>query len=173
MSQLPRPRTVYVTFGTVWNRDPARFTTVVDALAGDPLNLIVTTGGVEVPSPHPGVHVESFIPQAAILPHCDAVICHGGSGTILGALAHGRPLLVLPQGADQFDNARRIAAVGAGLSVPLDDRIREATFALLEDDSYSRTAAALADEIAAMPDAGSAARALEELADPLRASVLL
>ena len=165
LSELPHRRTVYVTFGTVWNRDPARFTTVIDALAGDPLNLVVTTGGVEVESPRPGVHVESFIPQAAILPHCDAVICHGGSGTILGALAHGRPLLVLPQGADQFDNARRIVAVGAGLSVPPGDQVREATFALLEDDRYARTAAALADEIAAMPDAGSAVRALEELAE--------
>ena len=44
----------------------------------------------------------------------DAVVTHGGAGTTLGALAFGVPLLVLPQGADQYANAERVVAAGAG-----------------------------------------------------------
>jgi UDP:flavonoid glycosyltransferase YjiC (YdhE family) len=46
-----------------------------------------------------------------------ATACHGGSGTTLGALAAGLPLVVVPLFADQPVNARRVAAVGAGLAV--------------------------------------------------------
>ncbi len=35
------------------------------------------------------VRVERFVPQAQVLPSCAAVVSHGGSGTLLGALAHG------------------------------------------------------------------------------------
>lgn len=161
---FPYERTVYVTFGTVWNRDPEAFMSVLDGLAGEPLNVIVTTGsGVDL-GPQPAhIHVAPFIPQAAVLPVCDAVICHGGSGTILGALAHGRPLLILPQGADQFANAERLAAVGAGIA-GTPDSVRDATMTLLRDSRYERAAAALAAEIAAIPDADAAVAALEALA---------
>ena len=40
--------------------------------------------------------IRSYIPQHEFLPWCDAVVAHGGSGTVLGALAHGLPLLVVP-----------------------------------------------------------------------------
>ena len=59
------------------------------------------------------VRVESFIPQAEVLPGCGAVVCHGGSGTILAALAHGLPVVCIPQGADQFANAANVERVGA------------------------------------------------------------
>ena len=63
--------------------------------------------------PHSGdVRVEQFVPQAQLLPVCDAVISHGGSGTTLAALAHGLPLVLVPQGADQFDNAARAERAG-------------------------------------------------------------
>jgi UDP:flavonoid glycosyltransferase YjiC (YdhE family) len=44
------------------------------------------------------VHVEHYVPQSLLLPHCSAVICHGGAGTTLSSLALGLPLLILPQG---------------------------------------------------------------------------
>jgi UDP:flavonoid glycosyltransferase YjiC (YdhE family) len=47
------------------------------------------------------------IPQAQVLPHCRAVICHGGAATVLGALGHGRPLLVLPEAAEHFASGER------------------------------------------------------------------
>ena len=60
------------------------------------------------------VVVERFVPQAEVLPRSAAVVCHGGSGTVLASLAHGVPLLCLPRGADQFANAANLERVGAG-----------------------------------------------------------
>ena len=38
-------------------------------------------------------------------------ICHGGSGTLLGALAYGKPLLIIPLSGDHFPSAERLAAL--------------------------------------------------------------
>jgi UDP:flavonoid glycosyltransferase YjiC (YdhE family) len=45
------------------------------------------------------------------------VVSHGGGGTILAALSRGLPLVLLPQGADQFHNAERVAEVKAGIAL--------------------------------------------------------
>ena len=59
----------------------------------------------------------AYVPQSLLLPKCAAVICHAGAGTVLGALAAGLPLLLLPQGADQYVVADLVAAAGAGLKL--------------------------------------------------------
>src|SRR6185295_19162595 len=112
---------VYVTFGTVFNRIDDQFRAAVLAAAAIADEVLVTVGpagdpyGVgEVPE---NVTVERFVRQAEVLPRCGAVVCHGGSGTVLAALAHGLPLLCLPRGADQFANASNLERVGAGISL--------------------------------------------------------
>ncbi len=112
------------------------------------------------------VRVERFVPQAQVLPSCAAVLTHGGSGTTLGALAHGVPLLLVPQGADQFDNAARCERVGAAIVLPPDeltaDAVRAGLRRLLAEPSFGRAAGRVAAEIAAMPTAAEAAVAVEE-----------
>ena len=61
------------------------------------------------------VHVERWVPQAQVMPHAAAMVGHGGSGSTLAAMAAGMPLAVLPLFADQAQNARRVAQIGAGL----------------------------------------------------------
>src|SRR6185503_20411409 len=107
-------------------------------------------------APHPpNAYVERYVSQALLLPRVDAVVSHGGSGSMLAALAHGLPMLLVPLGADQFDNAAR--AVEAGLARRLlPDELdvataREAVAALLEDDGARERARTVAAEIAAMP----------------------
>ena len=122
MVALPHDQTVYLTLGTVWNTDLDLFRLAIDALAGR-VNLIVTVGRQNDPElfgPQPaGVVIRRYIPQDELLPWCDAAVVHGGSGTVLGALAHGVPLLVLPQGADQWNNA---AGRGGGCRSPIASR---------------------------------------------------
>jgi UDP:flavonoid glycosyltransferase YjiC (YdhE family) len=153
----PHARTVYVTFGTVWNRDPAPFRAAFDALADVPVNVVATLGGeLDLGSLPGNVSVHRFIPQAELLPHCDAVIAHGGAGTTLGALAHGLPLILLPQGADQSYNAERAAAAGAALVGTLD------VARLLDDAALRAAARRVAAEIAELPDP---AEAIERVVD--------
>ena len=63
------------------------------------------------------VHVEPWVDQARVLEQAELVVCHGGSGTTLAALAAGVPLVMVPLFADQFENARRVAPTRAGLVV--------------------------------------------------------
>ena len=58
------------------------------------------------------MHVRRFIPQSLLLPHCDLVVSHAGSGSVIGALTHGLPMVLLPMGADQPLNAARAEALG-------------------------------------------------------------
>ena len=99
--------------------------------------------------------VERFVSQTAVLPHCDAVVSHAGSGTVLGALGLGLPLVCVPQMADQFRNSAAVAKAGAGVVLRPGEAgpepLAAAVQAVLGANGYRRAAAALAAEIAAMP----------------------
>lgn len=101
------------------NSDVSMFRSVVDGLKGLDIDVLITIGFGKDPStmgPLPeNIHVENYVPQSLLLPHCSAVICHGGPGTILHSLAHGLPLLILPQGADQYVMRDRVLEAGVGL----------------------------------------------------------
>lgn len=101
------------------------------------------------------VKVLESVPLHAVLPHCDAVVAHGGAGTILTSLAAGLPQLVVPQLIDHTFNARRFTATGAGLSLGKDDagpeRIRTAVLDLLQAPAYRKAAEDVRDEIERRP----------------------
>ena len=171
---LPRARRdrplVYVTMGTVFN-DPEPLRRAVEGVRALDVRVLATVGPAAVPAvlgDQPDhVVVESYVPQTAVLPHCDVVVSHGGSGTVLGALMLGLPQVCLPQGADQFLNAKAVAASGAGLSITPDaasgDSIREAVAAVLSDEFYRKAAHRVAASIESMPPVEDVAAVLEEL----------
>jgi UDP:flavonoid glycosyltransferase YjiC (YdhE family) len=166
LTELP---TVYVTLGTVYNQTRGLIETIVAALGQGELNLIVTVGAERNPQEFgpqpPTVHIERYVPQAAILPKCDAVVCHGGSGTLLGALAHGLPMLIIPLGGDHFPSAGRLLAleVAQVLQVPEVNvqSVRTAVQRLLSTALYRERASAIKEDIAAMPSPHDVARVLE------------
>jgi UDP:flavonoid glycosyltransferase YjiC (YdhE family) len=94
--------------------------------------------------------------------------CHGGFGTVLGALSAGVPVAVLPLFADQPYNAARVAALGAGIALERGPAgvggLRSAVEALLADPGYAERAAAIAADVRALPDVDAAAALLAELA---------
>jgi len=171
LGRLDSAAIVYLTMGTVWNRNIDVFRTVIEAVRDEDVDLIVTVGRGNDPaslgSQPDNVHVHHYIPQAVLLPRCDAVITHGGAGTTLGALAFGVPLVLLPQGADQYANAEHIVATGAGLQLLRDelsvDAVRASVRAVLDDASYRRCAERIKTEIHDMPDARDAVRRIEAL----------
>jgi len=152
------PPLVYVTFGTVFS-DAAALAAIVSAVRDLDARVVATVGphiDPEALGPQPqSVHVARYIPQRQLLPHCSAVVSHGGSGTFLASVAAGVPQLCLPQGADQFLNATASTRSGIGLSLPPDqaspDRVHAAVSRLLTEDSFRSSAEAVAREIATMP----------------------
>jgi UDP:flavonoid glycosyltransferase YjiC (YdhE family) len=171
--ELPERPVVYVSLGTVFNT-PELLRDVLDAIEDLPISIAVTTGPGVDPSdlgPRPAnVAVAEFVPQALILPYVSAVVSHTGSGTMLGALAAGVPQVCLPRGADQFANADRVRATGAGVCLLPDEvtpeRLRSAVRAVLYDSTYARAARSLQAEIEAMPTAERVLADLVTMATP-------
>jgi MGT family glycosyltransferase len=158
---------VYVTLGTIFNR-AERFRALLDAFAEVDCDVLVTVGRAIDPAvlrPLPAnARVERYVPQAEILPAASVAVGHGGSGSTLGALAHGMPLLLLPEGADQFENAFACAEAGAAVVLLPDEvtpaSLREALGRLLAEPQFGEAAGRIAAEIAALPGPQEAAAAL-------------
>jgi UDP:flavonoid glycosyltransferase YjiC (YdhE family) len=174
---------VYVTFGTVLGHMTIAagvYRAALRAVEGLELRVLLTVGrrfdpGLLDPLPA-SVHAERWVDQERVLPAADVVVCHGGSGTVYGALAAGAPVVVVPVFADQFENGRRVAAAGAGMVVEVDggsrarviderdaQRIQDAVEAVLATPGYRERAQAIA---AAMADTPSADEVLDALLGP-------
>ena len=161
---------VYLTFGTVFN-EPRLFSAAVEGVARLDVDVLVTVGPAGDPGAlgalPPNVRVERYVPQTVVLPHCSVVASHAGSGTFLASLGLGIPQLCLPQGADQFLNARQGAASGAALTLApgeaSPDAIADAVGRLLQEPAFAGAARRLAGEIEAMPGPDEVAGVLEGL----------
>jgi UDP:flavonoid glycosyltransferase YjiC (YdhE family) len=160
---------VYVTLGTVVG-DVAVFQLLLDALADLHADVLLTIGRRHDPenlAAPANATIERFVPQAEILPRASLVVTHGGSGSMLGALAHGVPMVIVPRAADQFDNADAAAAAGTARVVMPDDlteaAVRSAAGEVLGRSSYRDAAESVAGEIAAMPSAAEVAERLSAL----------
>ena len=173
---LPGAPAVYFTLGTIFNMESGDlFTRVLAGLRDLPINLVATVGSHIDPEefgPQPAnVHIERYIPQSLVLPYCDVVVSHGGSGSVIGALAHGRPMVLIPMGADQPLNAARCVELGVARALdPITATpamVREAVAAVLAEPTYRRAAERLRDEIAALPEPAYAVTLLELLAAQL------
>lgn len=169
---LPAAPTIYFTLGTVFNVESGNlFERVLAGVRDLPINLLVTVGWEinpqELGPQPPNVHITQHIPQTKVLPHVDLVISHGGSGSVMGSLAHGRPMLLIPMGADQPLNAARCATLGVAQvldpiqATPAD--VRAAVTTILQTPSYRHAAQQLQSEIAALPTPEHAVTRLEQL----------
>lgn len=139
---------------------------IIAALGALQVRGLVTTGpamrGEQFDAPA-NVVVVPAAPHSRIFPQAAAVITHGGHGTVMRALSGGVPLLCLPMGRDQNDNAARIVARGVGLRLKPSarpERIAAAVRRLLHEPSFRAGARRLGSAIAV--DA-AADRAVEEL----------
>jgi UDP:flavonoid glycosyltransferase YjiC (YdhE family) len=170
---------VYVTFGSVAGQFPQAlpvYGVALRAVAELPVRVLLTVGHDldldALPSTPDNVRIERWVPQQDVLGHAAMAVVHGGSGSTLGAIAAGVPLVVVPLFADQPQNARRVVEVGAGLSVEPDREAPDSTTGPLHDaveivlaeSSYGERARGLAEELRAQPPADDAVPLLESLA---------
>ncbi|MET9659618.1 glycosyltransferase [Streptomyces sp. NPDC006510] len=174
---------VHLTLGTEAGALPTAaglYRAIVEAVSALPVRVLLTTGHLIDPTDlgplPPRVHVEQWVPQVDILRSASLVVCHGGSGTVYGALAAGVPLVCVPLFADQPVNARLVAGAGAGTAVtptggPVDEPavlgpddvggIRAAAELVLKEPSYRARAECLADEMRATATAAELLDTLE------------
>ena len=152
-----RPR-IYLTLGTVSFGAVEVLSRALGEIADLDVDILVAVGPEGDPAAlgevGPNVHLEKFVNQSEILSRVDLIVHHGGTGTVLGALAAGIPQLILPQGADQFFNAEFLTEAGAARALLNEDQQpgrSGAVAALLSEGPERAVAQQIQAEIAALP----------------------
>ncbi|MFI8500132.1 nucleotide disphospho-sugar-binding domain-containing protein [Streptomyces sp. NPDC085524] len=162
-----RPRVV-VTLGTVLTElDGVRaIGRLIEAAASADAEFLLAVGDADLAplgTLPDNVRPLPWVPLAELLTVSDALVHHGGSGTMLTALQAGLPQLLLPQGADHFANADALTATGAALRSASDDVDSALLTRLVTDPELSRAATTLRAENEALPTPAETVPALEAL----------
>lgn len=161
---------VLVGLGSTFQKQVGTLRNTVAALATLPVRGLVTLGPAIRPDEVAGadnVVVVPSAPHAALLPQTAVLVTHGGHGTTIKGAAAGVPMLCIPLGRDQADNAVRVTTRGAGLRVDANASvgvIRGAIERLLNESSFREAASALAAAIHARQGDDDAVALLESLA---------
>lgn len=166
-SLATRPK-VFVSLGTISGEVGAAFyATAVTALRELDAQVILAAPPALVPNPPPTFLVRERVPQLALLPHVDAVVCHAGHNTVCESLANGLPLVVAPIRDDQPVVAQQVVRAGAGIRVRYGRltpaALRDAVTRVLHEPEYRRAAARVRESFAAAGGAAAAADALEKM----------
>ena len=143
----------------------------VKAVSTLPVKVLLSTGGASLEPECLGsipdnLTVETWVDPSDIYPRAAALLCHGGSGTILEGLAAGLPMVLTPLHADQPDNAALVEKSGAGvaLSHPTSSEIADALSHVLDDQGVRARAVAISNEISDLPG-------LEEAVDEMLTAI--
>jgi MGT family glycosyltransferase len=165
----PRPL-VLVSFSTSFQDHVQVMQRIIDAAAPLPVRVLVTLGGAIQPeelAPAANCVLVHSAPHTQVMPEAALVITHGGHGTVMAALMNGLPMLVIPHGRDQGDNAVRITKRGAGLSLEARASVaefRHALTRLLNDGTFRAAARQLGDAVVAEARTATLIDDLEALA---------
>ncbi len=117
---------------------------IITALSDMPIRVLMTLGPVmskETFTAPDNIQIVASFPHSQIFPHAKAVITHAGHGTVMRALANGLPIVCLPMGRDQIDNAARVAHLGAGLKLSPNakpSKIRKAIQRILDEPKFTQ-----------------------------------
>jgi MGT family glycosyltransferase len=159
---------VYVSYGSLGAADVELYKRLIAVFAKLPYRFLMNVGDYigEYSDVPPNVHLESWYPQPAVIPHADLVIHHGGNNSFNESLYFGKPAIIMPFCWDGLDNAARIHDTGYGEQLP--------RYAWTEEQMSSTIARLLADEamhdrLAQLSAHMQAARGTEKAADILAA----
>jgi MGT family glycosyltransferase len=173
---LPGRRRVYVSLGTVFNERPGIFRTLLRGLDRDDVQVIVSAGAsykkLSKQAPSRNASIFPRVPQLKMLQRVDAVVTHGGNNTTQETLAAGRPMMVVPFGGDQLENACRVQRLGVGVAVPPRKlsvaSVREALDRLLFDARLQTRAREVSAALVGCDGVGRSVEAILGVADAVR-----
>lgn len=131
--KTPTDRVVYIGFGSIIVPDAKGLTrTVVDAVRKSGVRVVLSKGwsgrkhgkedekgekSDEEELPSDIIYQVSSIPHDWLFPRVDAVVHHGGAGTVAAGLREGKPTVICPFFGDQFFWGSRVDQLGVGVCV--------------------------------------------------------
>ncbi|XVU27165.1 glycosyltransferase [Actinoplanes sp. CA-054009] len=150
---------VHVTQGTFANTDWSELVApTLDALAGEPVDVLVSTGGRPLSTLPPlpaNAAAAEHLRYGDVLPHCAAFVTNGGYGGLHAAMEHGLPIVVAGETEEKRETAARVRWSGVGVDLrtgrPRPERVRAAVRAVLADPRYRDRSRAIGADISAAP----------------------
>jgi len=161
---------IYVSYGSLGAADVDLYQRMIGVFAKLPYRFLMNVGDYigEYTNVPPNVHLESWYPQPAVIPHVDLFIHHGGNNSFNEALFFGKPALIMPFCWDGLDNAARIHDTGYGDQLPRyswkDEDLANAIARLIADQPMKKKLAEIARHMQAAKGTEKAARILAEIA---------
>lgn len=161
-------RTVYISFGTLFNNSMGFYENCMEAFKGFDLQFIMSAGNNidigEFKNIPGNFIVRNFVPQLEILKYADVFITHGGMNSVSEGLYYGIPLILIPQSVDQPMVARRVVELGAGISLDRDKVTRELLQStlnkIMSDVSYRKSSQVISESLR---NSGGYKRAADEI----------
>lgn len=140
--RFPDRPLVALSLGTTPMGEEALVQRLLDALADEPVEVLALLGDHLRPETFrapANALVRGYVRHGSVFPAADLVVTHGGLGTVLAALRYGVPMLCLPLGREQPENAAAAERLGAGRVLDTDasvEEIRDAVGEILGTDRY-------------------------------------
>ena len=174
LREPPATRRVALTMGITSRggdyANPVDVGAVLKTLAELDIEVVATLSDEEQAAVGPvpdRVRLVDFVPLRALLPTCDAIVHHGGSGTWASALAAGVPQLIVSNMWDNVFRGQQLAELGAGIYLSPEaaspDAVRDRLVPLLADESFRAGACRLSDSMRRQPSPADIVAALAEL----------
>lgn len=159
---------VLVSLSSMFQQHEAMLQNICEGLSALPIEVLVTTGRGIAPgslSLSSNMEARSFAPHDAVLPSVDLVVTHAGFGTVMYSAGAGKPILCLPNGRDQNDNAARVEALGLGRTLAPDAapaEIGRMVMDMLGDKSLQKASRSFASGVSRFGELGRAAELIEQ-----------
>ncbi|MBQ6211470.1 MAG: hypothetical protein IJJ57_01085 [Ruminococcus sp.] len=135
---------LFISLGTIFGRDLEFYHRCIEAFRdSDEYQVLMSVGKfvdiektfTDIPS---NFTIYNYVPQTQLLPEVDVFITHAGFNSTSEGMASGAAMVLVPQAVDQFDVARVVEKLGAGIALNkhevdiTTDMIRKAV-----DDAYN------------------------------------
>jgi UDP:flavonoid glycosyltransferase YjiC (YdhE family) len=142
----------------------------LSAVSALPVRVLVTIGGGHQPAelkPLPeNARVEQYVPHAAVLQRSRLLLSHAGHGSVMKALWHGVPMVLVPWGRDQPGVAARAERLAVASVIArdqlTDSALAEALRAVMENPHYRENASAFSLHLRTGDPVATACQYLEQ-----------
>ena len=131
---------VYISLGTVMNRNPAFYRNCFAALGDMDVDVVLSTGGDVKWNAPANFTVEKRVDQLAVLAEADAFLTHCGMNSANEAIWFGVPTILFPQQSEEAAVAARMEELNLGVRLKRDtpEAIRTAVQQVLADGQYRK-----------------------------------
>ena len=108
---------IYVSMGSVFNKNAALFRTCMEALGGLDADVTISAK-IDAPKGLPGnITIYPWVDQMAVLAESDLFITHCGMNSVSESLYMGVPMVLFPQHSEEYAVAARAEELGAGIRI--------------------------------------------------------